>query len=97
MCWSSRAGWLHVGRGRQALGAPGASQRSMPGLQELPDGMLGFTGILCRPLQKLTLRHLNSNQCLAEPSEEDRLVPTMRECGPGRAQQWLLRNMTLAA
>ncbi|NWY15143.1 GLT13 acetylgalactosaminyltransferase, partial [Aphelocoma coerulescens] len=47
--------------------------------------------------EKLTLRHLNSNQCLAEPSEEDRLVPTMRECGPGRAQQWLLRNMTLAA
>ncbi|NWY48144.1 GLT13 acetylgalactosaminyltransferase, partial [Sylvia atricapilla] len=47
--------------------------------------------------EKLTLRHLNSNQCLAEPSEEDRLVPTMRECGGGRAQQWLLRNMTLGA
>uniref|UniRef100_A0A8D2P7D5 Polypeptide N-acetylgalactosaminyltransferase n=1 Tax=Zosterops lateralis melanops TaxID=1220523 RepID=A0A8D2P7D5_ZOSLA len=47
--------------------------------------------------QKLTLRHLNSNQCLAEPSEEDRLVPTMRECGGGRSQQWLLRNMTLGA
>ncbi|KAF4792601.1 Polypeptide N-acetylgalactosaminyltransferase 13 [Turdus rufiventris] len=47
--------------------------------------------------QKLTLRHLNSNQCLAEPSEDDRLVPTMRECSSGRAQQWLLRNMTLAA
>ncbi|RMC18891.1 hypothetical protein DUI87_04788 [Hirundo rustica rustica] len=47
--------------------------------------------------KKLTLRHLNSNQCLAEPSEEDRLVPSMRECGGGRAQQWLLRNTTLAA
>ncbi|NWI02120.1 GLT13 acetylgalactosaminyltransferase, partial [Tichodroma muraria] len=47
--------------------------------------------------EKLTLRHLNSNQCLAEPSEEDRLVPTVRECGSGRSQQWLLRNMTLAA
>ncbi|CAN8218317.1 unnamed protein product [Coccothraustes coccothraustes] len=47
--------------------------------------------------EKLTLRHLNSNQCLAEPSDEDRLVPTVRECGGGRAQQWLLRNMTLAA
>uniref|UniRef100_A0A8C3QZ88 Polypeptide N-acetylgalactosaminyltransferase n=1 Tax=Cyanoderma ruficeps TaxID=181631 RepID=A0A8C3QZ88_9PASS len=47
--------------------------------------------------EKLTLRHLNSNQCLAEPSEEDRLVPTMRECGSGRSQQWLLRNMTLGA
>lgn len=48
-------------------------------------------------LQKLTLRHLNSNQCLAEPSAEDRLVPTVRECAGGRAQQWLLRNMTLGA
>ncbi|NWR35926.1 GLT13 acetylgalactosaminyltransferase, partial [Tachuris rubrigastra] len=47
--------------------------------------------------EKLTLRHVNSNQCLAEPSEEDRLVPTMRECGDGRSQQWLLRNMTLGA
>uniref|UniRef100_A0A8C5TVX7 Ricin B lectin domain-containing protein n=1 Tax=Malurus cyaneus samueli TaxID=2593467 RepID=A0A8C5TVX7_9PASS len=45
----------------------------------------------------LTLRHLNSNQCLAEPSDEDRLVPTMRECGSSRSQQWLLRNMTLGA
>lgn len=55
-------------------------------------------GILCSPpLQKLTLRHLNSNQCLAEPSDEDRLVPTMRECAGGRSQQWLLRNMTLGA
>ncbi|NXM30103.1 GLT13 acetylgalactosaminyltransferase, partial [Oxyruncus cristatus] len=47
--------------------------------------------------EKLTLRHVNSNQCLAEPSEEDRLVPTMRDCGDGRSQQWLLRNMTLGA
>ncbi|NXG00835.1 GLT13 acetylgalactosaminyltransferase, partial [Sakesphorus luctuosus] len=47
--------------------------------------------------EKLTLRHVNSNQCLAEPSEEDRLVPTMRECGHSRSQQWLLRNMTLGA
>ncbi|PKK28675.1 polypeptide N-acetylgalactosaminyltransferase 13 [Columba livia] len=47
--------------------------------------------------EKLTLRHVNSNQCLDEPSEEDRMVPTMRECGDGRSQQWLLRNMTLGA
>ncbi|KAI1237407.1 Polypeptide N-acetylgalactosaminyltransferase 13, partial [Lamprotornis superbus] len=47
--------------------------------------------------KKLTLRHLNSNQCLAEPSDEDRLVPSMRECGSARSQQWLLRNMTLGA
>uniref|UniRef100_A0A663LLC7 Polypeptide N-acetylgalactosaminyltransferase 13 n=1 Tax=Athene cunicularia TaxID=194338 RepID=A0A663LLC7_ATHCN len=47
--------------------------------------------------EKLTLRHVNSNQCLDEPSEEDKMVPTMRECGDGRSQQWLLRNMTLGA
>uniref|UniRef100_A0A8D2PD29 Polypeptide N-acetylgalactosaminyltransferase n=1 Tax=Zosterops lateralis melanops TaxID=1220523 RepID=A0A8D2PD29_ZOSLA len=58
-----------------------------------------FHGIKSHSLNSplLTLRHLNSNQCLAEPSEEDRLVPTMRECGGGRSQQWLLRNMTLGA
>ena len=48
-------------------------------------------------MQKLTPRHINSNQCLDEPSEEDKMVPTMRECGDGRSQQWLLRNMTLGA
>lgn len=48
-------------------------------------------------MQKLTLRHVNSNQCLDEPSEEDKMVPTMRECGESRSQQWLLRNMTLGA
>ncbi|NXV38241.1 GLT13 acetylgalactosaminyltransferase, partial [Rissa tridactyla] len=47
--------------------------------------------------EKLTLRHVNSNQCLDEPSEEDKMVPTMRECGDSRSQQWLLRNMTLGA
>ena len=48
-------------------------------------------------LQKLTLRHVNSNQCLDGPSEEDKLVPSMKECAGGRSQQWLLRNMTLGA
>lgn len=48
-------------------------------------------------MQKLTLRHVNSNQCLDEPSEEDKMVPTMRECAGSRSQQWLLRNMTLGA
>ncbi|XP_032853243.1 polypeptide N-acetylgalactosaminyltransferase 13 isoform X6 [Tyto alba] len=47
--------------------------------------------------ERLTLRHVNSNQCLDEPSEEDKMVPTMRECGESRSQQWLLRNMTLGA
>lgn len=82
---------------RRSRRLPALRAAPRPGLPELPDGLPGFTGILCAPLQKLTLRHLNSNQCLAEPSEEDRLVPTMRECGHGRAQQWLLRNMTLGA
>lgn len=27
----------------------------------------------------LTLRHVNSNQCLNEPSEEDKMVPTMQD------------------
>lgn len=86
-----------VGIPRRSRRLPALHAVPRPGLPELPDGLPGFTGILCAPLQKLTLRHLNSNQCLAEPSEEDRLVPTMRECGHGRAQQWLLRNMTLGA
>ncbi|OXB82319.1 UNVERIFIED_CONTAM: hypothetical protein H355_004636 [Colinus virginianus] len=47
--------------------------------------------------EKLTLRHVNSNQCLDGPSEEDKLVPSMKECAGGRSQQWLLRNMTLGA
>lgn len=48
-------------------------------------------------LQRLTLRHVNSNQCLDEPSEEDKMVPTMQDCSGTRSQQWLLRNMTLGA
>lgn len=48
-------------------------------------------------LQRLTLKHVNSNQCLDEPSEEDKMVPTMQDCGGTRSQQWLLRNMTLGA
>uniref|UniRef100_A0A8C0J1G7 Polypeptide N-acetylgalactosaminyltransferase n=1 Tax=Chelonoidis abingdonii TaxID=106734 RepID=A0A8C0J1G7_CHEAB len=45
--------------------------------------------------ERLTLRHVNSNQCLDEPSEEDKMVPTMKDCSESRSQQWLLRNMTL--
>ncbi|XP_051867819.1 polypeptide N-acetylgalactosaminyltransferase 13 [Pristis pectinata] len=48
-------------------------------------------------VQRLTLRHVNSNQCLDEPSEEDKMVPTMRDCSGIRSQQWVLRNMTLSA
>ncbi|XP_069791627.1 polypeptide N-acetylgalactosaminyltransferase 13 isoform X4 [Narcine bancroftii] len=48
-------------------------------------------------VQRLTLRHVNSNQCLDEPSEEDKMVPTMKDCSGIRSQQWLLRNMTLGA
>lgn len=46
-------------------------------------------------LQRLTLLHANSNQCLDMPSEEDKMVPTLRDCNGSRSQQWLLRNMTL--
>uniref|UniRef100_A0A4W3I0F2 Polypeptide N-acetylgalactosaminyltransferase n=1 Tax=Callorhinchus milii TaxID=7868 RepID=A0A4W3I0F2_CALMI len=48
-------------------------------------------------VQRLTLRHVNSNQCLDEPTEEDKMVPTMRDCSGSRSQQWVLRNMTLSA
>ncbi|KAJ0070357.1 hypothetical protein NL108_007697 [Boleophthalmus pectinirostris] len=47
--------------------------------------------------QRLTLLHVNSNQCLDMPSEEDKMVPTLRDCNGSRSQQWLLRNMTLSA
>lgn len=47
-------------------------------------------------LQRLTLLHVNSNQCLDMPSEEDKMVPTLRDCDGSRSQQWLLRNMTLS-
>uniref|UniRef100_A0A672HSR6 Polypeptide N-acetylgalactosaminyltransferase n=1 Tax=Salarias fasciatus TaxID=181472 RepID=A0A672HSR6_SALFA len=46
--------------------------------------------------ERLTLLHTNSNQCLDMPSEEDKMVPTLRDCSGGRSQQWLLRNMTLS-
>lgn len=47
-------------------------------------------------LQRLTLLHVNSNQCLDMPSEDDKMVPTLRDCNGSRSQQWLLRNMTLS-
>ncbi|XP_043549712.1 polypeptide N-acetylgalactosaminyltransferase 13 isoform X2 [Chiloscyllium plagiosum] len=47
-------------------------------------------------VQTLALRHVNSNQCLDEPSEEDKMVPTMKDCSGIRSQQWVLRNMTLS-
>ncbi|KAG8544718.1 hypothetical protein GDO81_022006 [Engystomops pustulosus] len=47
--------------------------------------------------QHFVLRHINSNQCLDEPTEDDKMVPTMKECNGSRSQQWLLRNMTLSA
>ncbi|XP_032801976.1 polypeptide N-acetylgalactosaminyltransferase 13 isoform X1 [Petromyzon marinus] len=47
--------------------------------------------------KKLIMRHTNSNQCLDKATEQDRQVPTMRECDGGRSQQWILRNMTVAA
>ncbi|XP_048389792.2 polypeptide N-acetylgalactosaminyltransferase 13 isoform X4 [Stegostoma tigrinum] len=48
-------------------------------------------------VQTLALRHVNSNQCLDEPSEEDKMVPTMKDCSGIQSQQWVLRNMTLSA
>uniref|UniRef100_A0AAQ6AED1 Polypeptide N-acetylgalactosaminyltransferase n=1 Tax=Amphiprion ocellaris TaxID=80972 RepID=A0AAQ6AED1_AMPOC len=44
---------------------------------------------------KLTLVHVNSNQCLDKASEEDSQVPSVRDCSHSRSQQWLLRNVTL--
>ncbi|CAB1334683.1 unnamed protein product [Coregonus sp. 'balchen'] len=44
---------------------------------------------------KLTLIHVNSNQCLDKASEEDSQVPSVRDCTHTRSQQWLLRNVTL--
>lgn len=46
-------------------------------------------------LQKLTLVHVNSNQCLDKASEDDSQVPSVRDCSGSRSQQWLLRNVTL--
>ncbi|VCW59458.1 unnamed protein product, partial [Gulo gulo] len=36
--------------------------------------------------ERLTLRHVNSNQCLDEPSEDDKMVPTMQDCSGSRSQ-----------
>ncbi|KPP77439.1 polypeptide N-acetylgalactosaminyltransferase 13-like, partial [Scleropages formosus] len=47
--------------------------------------------------ERLTLLHVNSNQCLDMPSEEDKMAPTLRDCSGSRSQQWLLRNMTLSS
>uniref|UniRef100_A0A8C8YU50 Polypeptide N-acetylgalactosaminyltransferase n=1 Tax=Prolemur simus TaxID=1328070 RepID=A0A8C8YU50_PROSS len=44
---------------------------------------------------KLTLQHVNSNQCLDRATEEDSQVPSIRDCNGSRSQQWLLRNVTL--
>ncbi|XP_040334994.1 polypeptide N-acetylgalactosaminyltransferase 1 isoform X2 [Panthera pardus] len=44
---------------------------------------------------KLTLQHVNSNQCLDKATEEDSQVPSIRDCNGSRSQQWLLRNVTL--
>lgn len=46
-------------------------------------------------LQKLSLVHVNSNQCLDKASEDDSQVPSVRDCIGARSQQWLLRNVTL--
>lgn len=46
-------------------------------------------------LQKLTLQHVNSNQCLDKATEDDSQVPSIRDCTGSRSQQWLLRNVTL--
>lgn len=45
--------------------------------------------------KKLTLLHVNSNQCLDKATEEDSQVPSIRDCNGSRSQQWLLRNVTL--
>ncbi|KAF4024956.1 hypothetical protein G4228_016938 [Cervus hanglu yarkandensis] len=44
---------------------------------------------------KLTLQHVNSNQCLDKATDEDSQVPSIRDCSGSRSQQWLLRNVTL--
>ncbi|KAI4811301.1 hypothetical protein KUCAC02_014213 [Chaenocephalus aceratus] len=45
--------------------------------------------------QKLSLIHVNSNQCLDKANEEDSQVPCVKDCTHTRSQQWLLRNVTL--
>ncbi|TRY57279.1 hypothetical protein DNTS_008879 [Danionella cerebrum] len=47
------------------------------------------------PLTHLTLLHVNSQQCLDMPSEEEKTLPALRDCSGQRSQQWILRNMTL--
>ncbi|CAM9326772.1 polypeptide N-acetylgalactosaminyltransferase 13 [Lethenteron reissneri] len=44
--------------------------------------------------ERVTLRHVNSNQCLDRAGEEDSQAPTVRDCAGVRSQQWLLRNVT---
>ncbi|KAJ4930989.1 hypothetical protein JOQ06_025290 [Pogonophryne albipinna] len=44
---------------------------------------------------KLSLIHVNSNQCLDKANEEDSQVPCVKDCTHTRSQQWLLRNVTL--
>uniref|UniRef100_A0A4W3KCC3 Polypeptide N-acetylgalactosaminyltransferase n=1 Tax=Callorhinchus milii TaxID=7868 RepID=A0A4W3KCC3_CALMI len=44
---------------------------------------------------KMTLLHVNSNQCLDKAMETESQVPTMKDCNGGRSQQWILRNVTL--
>ncbi|XP_056610069.1 polypeptide N-acetylgalactosaminyltransferase 13 [Triplophysa dalaica] len=45
--------------------------------------------------ERLTLLHVNSNQCLDMPYEDDKMVPTLKDCNGKRSQQWILRNMTI--
>ncbi|MBN3276239.1 GALT1 acetylgalactosaminyltransferase, partial [Polyodon spathula] len=45
--------------------------------------------------RKLTLLHVNSNQCLEKATEADSQVPSVKDCNGSRSQQWLLRNVTL--
>lgn len=44
---------------------------------------------------KLSLQHVNSNQCLDKAVEEDSQMPSIRDCSGARSQQWILRNVTL--
>ncbi|CAG09314.1 unnamed protein product, partial [Tetraodon nigroviridis] len=66
------------------------------GLFCIPALFTGDRWLCCFRHHRLTLLHVNSNQCLDMPSEDDKMVPTLRECNNSRSQQWLLRNMTLS-
>uniref|UniRef100_A0A2K6G5W2 Polypeptide N-acetylgalactosaminyltransferase n=1 Tax=Propithecus coquereli TaxID=379532 RepID=A0A2K6G5W2_PROCO len=44
---------------------------------------------------KLTVQHVNSNQCLDKGMEKYSQVPSIRDCNGSQSQQGLLRNVTL--